>query len=269
MKPTPLLTRALAGLFSGWLLCLGAFSAQAHDSALPEVIKEIRGSVVGVGTYQYTRRPQSQFMGTGFVVADGKHILTNAHVVPKRVDKANKEFLAIFTGRGTRAKAHRVKEIQRDEEHDVSVLKLIERGDKLKPMKLDKKDDDVFEGDGIAFTGFPIGMVLGLYPVTHRGMISAITPVIEPVYHSRQLNPKLIKRLRDQYGVYQLDATAYPGNSGSPLYRPDTGEVVGIINAVFVKETKEMVIEKPSGITYAIPIKFAKDLLRATGQKTF
>lgn len=261
--------RALTLLLAGWVLWVGAFNAQAEDRKLSQVIKEIRSSVVGVGTFQYTRRPQSKFMGTGFVVADGKHILTNAHVVPKRVDKANKEYLAIFTGRGTRAKAHRVKEIQRDEEHDISVLKLIERGDKLKPMKLDRKDDDVEEGDNIAFSGFPIGMVIGLYPVTHRGMISAITPVIEPVYHSRQLNPKLIKRLRDQYGVYQLDATAYPGNSGSPLYRPETGEVVGIINAVFVKETKEMIIEKPSGITYAIPIKFAKDLLRASGQETF
>ncbi|MCB1737317.1 MAG: serine protease, partial [Gammaproteobacteria bacterium] len=55
----------------------------------------------------------------------------------------------------------------------------------------------------------------------------------------------------------------YPGNSGSPVYHPETGAVIGIINKVFVKETKEMVIEKPSGITYAIPIKFAKDLLRA------
>ncbi len=27
-----------------------------------------------------------------------------------------------------------------------------------------------------------------------------------------------------------LDATAYPGNSGSPLYDPETGEVVGIIH---------------------------------------
>ena len=29
--------------------------------------------------------------------------------------------------------------------------------------------------------------------------------------------------------VYQRDGTAYPGNSGSPLYSPVTGEVVGII----------------------------------------
>jgi S1-C subfamily serine protease len=59
-----------------------------------------------------------------------------------------------------------------------------------------------------------------------------------------------------------LDATAYPGNSGSPLYDPATGHVVGIINKVFVQSTKETVIEKPSGITYAVPINSLRELLK-------
>ena len=54
--------------------------------------------------------------------------------------------------------------------------------------------------------------------------------------------------------IYQLDLTAYPGNSGSPVYLSETGEVFAIINKGFVKETKEAAIESPSGITYAIPI---------------
>ena len=72
----------------------------------------------------------------------------------------------------------------------------------------------------------------------------------------------MIKQLRDPYDVFQLDATAYSGNSGSPLYDPETGEVVGVINKVFVKESKEAVLEKPSGITYAIPVRYVKELLR-------
>ena len=39
--------------------------------------------------------------------------------------------------------------------------------------------------------------------------------------------------------MFQLDATAFPGQSGSPLYDGANGEVVGIINMVFVKGTKE------------------------------
>ena len=119
----------------------------------------------------------------------------------------------------------------------------------------------VREGQSIAFTGYPIGMVLGLYPVTHTGIVSAISPVAIPMMRSRQLNAKLLKRLRDPFKVYQLDATAYPGNSGSPVYNTETGRVIGIVNKVFVKESKETVLSKPSGITYAIPIKYLNDLL--------
>ena len=118
------------------------------------------------------------------------------------------------------------------------------------------------EGERVAFTGFPIGSVLGLYPATHRGIISAITPISIPSSSSRQLDAKKIRSLRDPLFVYQLDATAYPGNSGSPLYRPDTGEVIGILNMVFVKSTKEDVLSKPSGISYAIPVKHLHSLLQ-------
>jgi S1-C subfamily serine protease len=68
--------------------------------------------------------------------------------------------------------------------------------------------------------------------------------------------------------VFQLDATAFPGNSGSPLYDPDTGAVVGIINKVFVQETKENLLAKPSGISYAIPIRYALPLLKKAGRKS-
>ena len=121
------------------------------------------------------------------------------------------------------------------------------------------------EGELYAFTGYPIGMVLGLYPVTHRGIISAISPVVIPVFNSGKLNSKLIKRLENPYNVYQLDATAYPGNSGSPLYDIGNGEVVGVMNKVFVQETKENILSKPSGISYAIPIEHVKKLLSSKG----
>ena len=64
------------------------------------------------------------------------------------------------------------------------------------------------------------------------------------------------------FPIFQLDATAYPGNSGSPVYDAATGEVVGVINMVFVKGTKESVLTQPSGITYAIPAKYLQDLVQ-------
>jgi S1-C subfamily serine protease len=70
----------------------------------------------------------------------------------------------------------------------------------------------------------------------------------------------MLDRLEKKFMIYQLDITAYPGNSGSPLYDAHSGEVVGILNKVFVKESKEKVLEKPSGISYAIPIKYLLQL---------
>ncbi|WP_226498538.1 trypsin-like peptidase domain-containing protein [Ferribacterium limneticum] len=110
----------------------------------------------------------------------------------------------------------------------------------------------------MAFTGFPIGGVLGFPPTTHRGIISAIAL---PGGHSTQLNEKLIKQLkRGSFDIFQLDATAYPGNSGSPVFDPESGHVIGVINMVFVKGTREAAITNPSGITYAIPINHLKAL---------
>jgi len=131
----------------------------------------------------------------------------------------------------------------------------------LPPFKLGNVSS-VREGQLYAFTGYPIGMVLGLHPVTHRGIISAISPVAIPLIRTNKLNEKLLKRLQDPYPVFQLDATAYPGNSGSPLYDTESGEVIGVINKVFIQESKETAITKPSGITYAIPVNHVEKLLR-------
>ena len=114
----------------------------------------------------------------------------------------------------------------------------------------------------LAFTGFPIGMALGLYPATHRATLAALVPIARAGVTARELNPRMVARLRDSaYVVFQLDATAYPGNSGSPLYHPASGEVFGIVNSVFIQGTREQVISRPSGITYAIPSIHIRDVL--------
>ena len=94
-------------------------------------------------------------------------------------------------------------------------------------------------------------------------MVAAITPVATPGITARQLNARMINRIRDSvYNVFQLDGTAYPGNSGSPLYDPADGTVYGIINSVFVQGTRESAISRPSGITYAIPGRFIREFLQ-------
>lgn len=244
-------------LMVAWALML-AHGLLAAES-LPQIIPKIKPSVVAVGTHLPTRRPPAAVLGTGFVVGDGRSIATNAHVLPDALDLEHREHLAIFQRRGDGIRMWRATRQALDERHDLALLRI--EGGPLPPLGLASRP--AREGALYAFTGFPVGSVLGLYPVTHRGIVSAVTPIAVPVGGSRELDPAMIARLRDPYPVLQLDATAYPGNSGSPLYRPEDGRVVGILNMVFVKESKESVLEKPSGIAYAIPVTHLRALLES------
>ena len=257
--PSPLRAEGWGeGALSFLFVLLLSLSSNSLAASLPDTIAKVKPSIVGVGTYLPTRQPRSQLQGTGFVVGDGYHIVTNAHVVAGEVDTLNKERRVIYVGTGKNPQVRDVRILKRDDVHDIAILRIT--GQRLPAMKL-SEDDYVREGESVAFTGFPIGAVLGLYPATHRGIISSITPVATPAFFSGSLDPAMIRRLKNPYMVYQLDATAYPGNSGSPLYLSYSGEVVGIINKVFVKEGKEAAIKAPSGITYAIPARHIKKLL--------
>jgi S1-C subfamily serine protease len=229
-------------------------------SELVKTIEHVKPSIVGVGTVQRTRSPAVNFLGTGFVLDDGLHVVTNAHVVPDVLDIANNESYTVITGKGKKPELRVATIAAIDKDHDLALLKI--SGDALPAMRLGDASK-VREGQTLIFTGFPIGMVLGFYPVTHRAMVSSITPIILPAHNSRQLNAKMISQLQKAaYAVFQLDGTAYPGSSGSPLYDPETGLVYGVINMVFVKGKKEAALSNPSGITYAIPGNYINDLLK-------
>lgn len=241
---------ALAGVLLG-------HGAEAGD--LPQTIARIKPSVVAVGTVEPTRAAQAKYLGTGFAVGDGTLVVTNAHVVPPILDTEHREYLAVFSGRGRQARVRPAAPVAVDREHDLALLKI--GGDPLPPLTLGDSAS-VREGDREAFTGFPLGMVLGLYPVTHRAIVSSITPIAIPVHSDQELNANMVKRLRSPFAVFQLDAIAYPGSSGSPVFEPESGKVIGVINAVFVKGTKENALTQPTGISYAIPGNYIAALLR-------
>ena len=220
------------------------------NQSMVEVIKKVKPSVVGVGITTPMNSPANQLQGTGFVIGDGHYIATNYHVVSTPLNPDVVQYRSVYAGNAKNTKTYRAEIVDIDPVHDLAILKI---DTKLTPLHI-APDEFVPEGTHIAFTGFPIGAVLGLYPASHRGMIAAITPDAIPARSSEQLSINMLDRLQKVFLIYQLDATAYPGNSGSPMYRSDTGVVVGVINKVFVAETKESVLSKPSGISYAIPV---------------
>jgi serine protease Do len=244
------------------LVLLPVAMSAAADVVAMDTIARVKRSVVAVGTFERDRSPPFQFRGTGFVVGNGTTIVTNAHVLPGVLDSARLESLAIVLP------AASVNEVQIrqaragtiDREHDLALITV--DGAPLPVLRL-RDSDSVQEGQEVLITGFPIGSVLGPFPATHRGMISAITPIAIPQRTAADLDPAVISRLtRGTFPVFQLDATIYPGSSGSPVYDPSTGDVFGIVNMAFVKGTKESILTQPSGISYAVPARHLQALLQ-------
>ena len=236
-------------------------AAPSLSHSIVETVTKIKPSVVGVGVYDPLGAPRANLQGTGFVIGDGTLVATNYHVVAKELDTNSRQKRVVFVGSGNTPKTVQAEVLEFDATHDLALLKLSE---KLVPMTL-AENEVVQDGTEVAFTGFPIGSVLGLYPATHKGIIAAYTPVVIPSSNATQLNIQALKRLREPYFVYQMDATAYPGNSGSPVYELGSGKVVAVINKVFVKQTKEAVLSDPSGITYSIPVKYLRELMEKAG----
>ncbi|WP_017444341.1 S1 family peptidase [Gayadomonas joobiniege] len=230
-------------------------------NTLMDVIQQIKPSIVGIGFYSPLSQPRAKLTGTGFVVGDGSLIATNYHVIQDilKPEKKEGQSLVVFVGKGAHANYQQVTLVNFDKTYDLALLRLADQT--LAPVTLYNDNHLVAEGSEIALTGFPMGFVLGLYPVTHRGIVSSHSPLIIPLPNSGQLTAAAIKRLKDPYLIYQLDATVYPGNSGSPVYLSQSGEVIAVVNKTFVQGNKENLLKEPSGMTYAIPIKHLKALL--------
>lgn len=243
-------------LFFVGFLCAGTLHADT-----PGVIAKVKPAVVVVGSFKSTNSPRFGMKGSGFVVGNGNLVITNAHVLQQagNADPDSMLVVQIRVGK-TELQMRPVTVVEVDSAHDLALLRF--EGPPVAALNV-ADSDSVQEGKAIAFMGFPIGGALGFSPVTHRGMISSIAAAALPTANAQQLNEKVIRNLRgdNSFDIFQLDGTAYPGNSGGPLFDPETGEVLGVVNMVLLKGTRESALSHPSGISYAIPSRFVLQLL--------
>jgi S1-C subfamily serine protease len=240
-----------------------AFGPRSVRAALEQVIVATKPSLVAVGTFSPTDSPRFGFRGSGFVVADGNRVVTNAHVLPDPIPAGGTAgSIAVLVPNADRAKTQLrgATLLGVDRAHDLALLRI--DGPPLPALEL-ADDGAAREGMAVAILGFPIGGALGFTPVTHRGIISAITGITLPAAGASALNAQAVRQLRSgSFDIYQLDATAYPGNSGGPVVDAASGRVVAVINMVLVKGSKESAIRYPSGISYAVPVRFVAELLK-------
>jgi serine protease Do len=174
---------------------------------------------------------KSQGVGTGCLISQDGHILTNNHVV----EGADQIKVKMSDGKEFDGRI-----IGRDPKTDLALVKIDGASD-LKPLKLG--DSDALKvGNWVVAVGSPFG----LEQTVTAGIVSAKGRVIGSGPYDNFI---------------QTDASINPGNSGGPLINMQT-EVVGINTAI---------IASGQGIGFAIPINMAKEIvpqLQKTGHVT-
>ena len=257
-RPARRAGRWASKLYSSAALILLAAALPARAD-VADTVAAIKPGVVGVGTFEPTGRPRANLLGTGFAVLDGRYVVSCAHIFAQPLNAEKKAVHAVFIGRDRQMAVRSARLVATDSARDLALLRI--DGAPLPALKLGDSGR-AREGWQLYFTGYPIGSVLGLNASTHRAGLAAIVPSFSPVQASSQLNARALKRAHDAYEVFELDAIAYPGNSGSPVWHPDTGEVLGVLNSVYVKGGKETALSSPSGMSYAIPVTHVHALLK-------
>ena len=241
-----------------------AAALPAAASDLPALIAAARPSVLPVGTFSPTDSPRFGFRGSGFVVGDGTWVVTNFHVLPAGAEVESGPVLMVLATRNP-DQLRRARVLATDRPHDLALLKI--EGPPLPTLALEEPGT-AREGQAVVLMGFPLGGALGFAPVTHRGIVASITTAALPAPTAQQLDPRAVARLREgNYELLQLDATAYPGNSGGPLLDAASGRVLGIVNMVLVKAGRESALSSPTGITYAVPVRHLHELMKSAAPR--
>lgn len=170
--------------------------------------------------------PAQQGLGTGVIVDDAGHILTNDHVVGEADD---------ITVRLQDGRTFKAQVIGKDSRTDLAVIKIKASG--LTPAKLGESDN-LKIGEWVVAAGNPFG----LDNTITAGIVSA--------------KGRAIMGGNQYEDFIQTDAAINPGNSGGPLVNLD-GQVVGINTAIFSRSGGYM------GIGFAIPVSMAKTVLQS------
>ena len=173
------------------------------------------------------QQQQSTATGSGFLIDDDGHILTNAHVVDgaKRVD--------VQLGDGATQQAQIV---GTDPSTDIALLK-VDDTEGVSPLPLGDSTK-VQVGDPVVAIGNPFG----LDRTVTTGIVSAL---------QRQIQAPNGFSISD---VIQTDAAINPGNSGGPLI-DGAGQVIGINSQI------ESQSGGNEGVGFAVPIKTAADVV--------
>ncbi len=165
------------------------------------------------------RRETVQSLGSGVIIDEKRHVLTNAHVI----SGASRIRVSLADGREFEANL-----VGADPNNDLAVLEI--ETDVALPWIAPGNSKDLMVGEPVIAIGNPFGLSNSVT----TGVISAI---------DRSLNVKD----RVYHGFLQTDALINPGNSGGPLLNAE-GSLIAINTAIY---------GGAQGIGFAVPIEVA------------
>jgi S1-C subfamily serine protease len=199
------------------------------DKPWVDVVREAEHSVVRV--FAITIDPFSLVeriqigAGSGVVIDDAGHVVTNAHVIYE----ANEVAISLNDDEMLPAEP-----IGIDLVSDLAVLRLVDDGAKLSKARLGSAD-----GLGVGEEVLAIGYPLGIGKTATQGIVSGIGRIV-PLSPMSWLTPFI-----------QTDAALSQGNSGGPLI--DRCGTVVAINTLITKQGQNL--------NFAIPINIVRDLV--------
>ena len=203
-------------------------SSGASDALVQEVYNRDGPGVVSV---EVASTDSGAGGGSGFVLDEEGHIITNQHVVE------GAESVSVRFSNGTREEAQVVGE---DPSTDVALLEVEAAQGQLRPLTLGDSDA-VGVGDPVIAIGNPLG--LGTSVTT--GIVSATgRPIDAPNGYTID-------------GAVQTDAAISSGNSGGPLLDAE-GSVIGITSQVASADGTGGYAQ---GLGFAVPVNTVKSVV--------
>lgn len=231
----------------GWLIYIYNTSEESAAQAEEEIAESLTqsntitsklGQLDNTVVYLYVESKDGESEGSGFIVSEQGHILTNAHVIEGG-------YVYVRTHDGTQ---YRAKTIKTDRELDLGLVRIVSAPKKF-PVVVIGNSNDVKRGDHITVIGNPLGA---------RFEHSVLTGIISGSNR--------------ESGLLQLSVPTYEGLSGSPVF-DSQGKVIAVIAAlpeflttqglIVKKELKEVTtVGKAHNIGLAIPINHARNILQ-------
>ena len=210
--------------------------SQIYRQDAPGVVV-VRSQLVTTQTNAFGLPQQSteEALGSGFVIDNRGHILTNAHVVSNN-GIISKHVTVSFLNVAGQSSSYPATVLGADPLTDVAVLKVDVPASALRPLPLGNSRD-VQVGDPVAAIGNPLNEE---WTIT-TGIVSAINRTIDSLQQGHNIP-----------GAIQTDAAINHGNSGGPLI-DSRGRVIGITSQILAPTADSGSI----GIGFAVPIDLA------------